>query len=49
MTWLKDHLHHYGNMYEADELIRMATGEPFNVSYYLDYLEDKYTRLYDLK
>ena len=49
MTWLKDHLHHYGNMYETDELIRMATGEPFNVSYYLDYLEDKYSRLYNLK
>lgn len=49
MDWLKAHIHTYGNMHEADELIRMATGEDFNVSYYLDYLEDKYTNLYSLK
>jgi len=49
MDWLKAHIHTYGNMHEADELIRMATGEDFNVSYYLDYLEEKYTNLYNLK
>lgn len=49
MNWLKEHIHQYGCRYSADEVMRMATGEPFNVGYYLDYLEDKYSRLYHLE
>ncbi len=48
MMWLKEHLHRYGGLYEADELIRMVTGEDFSLHYYLDYLENKYTELYNL-
>ncbi len=46
--WLKEHIHKYGFRYPAETLIKMATGEEFNVDYYLDYLEDKYTKLYNL-
>ncbi|MBQ3461267.1 MAG: carboxypeptidase M32 [Solobacterium sp.] len=48
VNWLKEHIHKYGCRYDADEIMKMATGEPFNVNYYLDYLEDKYTKLYKL-
>lgn len=48
VNWLKEHIHKYGCRYNADEIMKMATGEPFNVNYYLDYLEDKYTKLYKL-
>ncbi|MBQ9047440.1 MAG: carboxypeptidase M32 [Solobacterium sp.] len=48
MGWLKEHIHKYGARYNADEVMRLATGEPFNPDYYLDYLEDKYTKLYNL-
>ncbi len=48
MAWLKEHIHQYGCFYNADEIMLKATGEPFNVNYYLDYLEDKYTKLYNL-
>ena len=48
VAWLKEHIHQYGCRYNAEEIMRMATGEPFDVNYYLDYLEDKYTRLYHL-
>lgn len=48
MAWLKKNVHHYGALYDADEILRRSTGEPFNPSYYLDYLTDKYTKLYNL-
>jgi possible carboxypeptidase taq len=48
MNWLKEHIHKYGFRYEAPELMKMVTGEEFNVNYYLDYLEEKYTKLYNL-
>lgn len=48
VNWLKEHIHKYGCRYDADEIMKMATGEAFNVNYYLDYLEDKYTKLYKL-
>ncbi|MBQ6593294.1 MAG: carboxypeptidase M32 [Solobacterium sp.] len=48
IDWLKEHIHRYGCRYNADEIMRMVTGEPFNPDYYLDYLEEKYTKLYHL-
>lgn len=48
MHWLKEKIHRYGCRYNADEVMHMAAGEAFNVDYYLDYLEDKYTKLYHL-
>ena len=48
MNWLKEHIHKYGCRYDADEVLKMATGESFDVNYYLDYLEEKYTKLYNL-
>ncbi len=49
VAWLKEHVHRHGCMYDADEIMRIATGKPFDVNIYLDYLEEKYTRLYGLK
>lgn len=48
MDWLKKHIHTYGCRYNAEEIMTMATGEPFSPAYYLDYLEEKYSRLYAL-
>lgn len=48
IAWLKEHIHQYGCRYTADEIMLKATGEPFNPDYYLDYLEEKYTKLYNL-
>ena len=46
--WLREHIHKYGGLYSPSEQIRIATGEDFNPRYYIDYLKDKYTKLYDL-
>ena len=36
-------------MLTPDAWIRRIAGEPLNVNYYLDYLEEKYRSLYELK
>ncbi len=48
MKWLEEHIQTYGNLYDPSKIIVDATGEPFNPSYYLDYLTEKYTKLYHL-
>ncbi len=48
-AWLKEHVFSIASLTDPDEWIRAITGESLNVDYYLDYLEDKYTRLYELK
>ena len=47
--WLREHIHQYGGLYSPTEQIIMATGEPFNPQYYIDYLKDKYSALYNIK
>ena len=48
LGWLKEHVFSIASITTPDEWIRQITGEPLNVSYYLDYLEDKFTKLYQL-
>ena len=48
-AWLTEHVFSIGSLMTPDEWIRTITGEPFNVNYYLDYLEEKFTKIYDLK
>lgn len=49
MAWLKEHIHRYGCLYPSSEIMEKATGKAFDPRFYLDYLEEKYSRLYDLK
>ena len=46
--YLKNHFHQYGAIYNTNELLQKVTGEPFNPQYYIDYLKEKYTRIYHL-
>jgi carboxypeptidase Taq len=46
--WLTKNIHQYGALYEPAKVMEIATGEPFNPTYYLDYLEEKYIKLYQL-
>ncbi len=47
-AWLEEHIFRHGCMYDSDELLRMTTGENFDPSYYTRYLEEKYTKIYNL-
>ncbi len=44
--WLKENIHQYGGLLTADEIMLKATGEAFNPDYYINYLKDKFTKLY---
>ena len=44
--WLTEHVFSIASLSTPDEWIRAITGEAFNVNYYLDYLENKFTKLY---
>lgn len=47
-NWLKENIHKYGARYSADEILIKATGEPFNPHYYIDYLKNKFKKVYNL-
>lgn len=46
--WLKEHIHRYGASKTPEEILKAATGESFNPHYYVDYLKDKYSRIYEI-
>jgi carboxypeptidase Taq len=47
--WLSEKIHKYGKSLEPQEIILAVTGEKSNPRYLINYLEDKYTRVYGLK
>ena len=47
--WLKENIHAHGGIYTPEELVKKVTGEELKTRYFLEYLEEKYTKLYDLK
>jgi len=44
--WLKERVHKHGLVLTPDEVLRQATGEPFNPDYYVNYLSGKFTGIY---
>ncbi len=46
--WLKTHIHQYGKTKRPEELLIGATGEGLNPNYFAEYLENKFTSLYNL-
>ena len=47
--YLKKNVQHYAALYTFDEILKMATGENFDPHYYIDYLKEKYSRLYGIR
>jgi carboxypeptidase Taq len=45
--WLTTNVHNYGNLYDPPDLIKKIAGEEINVKHYLDYLNEKYSKLYE--
>ena len=48
IDWLKTHMYKYGSMLKPKELIKAITNEEFNPEYYCKYLEEKYSKIYQL-
>jgi len=48
LTWLRNHIHQYGQQYTADQLCKRITGESLNLKYFMDYADEKYGEIYKL-
>lgn len=46
--WLESNVHRHGSVYKPEELIKKMTGEELNAKYFIEYLNAKYTKIYDL-
>lgn len=46
-AWLQENMHQFGQTYTSKELIRQATNADFTTKPFLDYLEKKYSKVYD--
>jgi carboxypeptidase Taq len=44
--WLKQRIYQYGRMFTSEELCQKASGEVLNIGYFLQYLLDKYQKIY---
>ncbi len=47
--WLKDKIHKYGYSKSTKDILYIATGKKFNPEYYIKYLINKYSKIYDIK
>ncbi len=46
--WLKEHVHKYGRSVKNLDVVKLATNEEFNPKYYVEYLKNKFTKIYNL-
>lgn len=46
--WLEKNVHHYGASKTMLEIVEIVTGKPFDPDYYVNYLVDKYSKIYEL-
>ena len=49
VSYLKNNLHKYGALYNYNQLLKKFTGKSFNSKYYITYLKNKYSKLYEIK
>ena len=48
-NWLDTNIHEHGSLYFPSELIKKVTGEKLDYMYFVNYLTEKYSTLYNLK
>lgn len=46
--YLREHVHRFGKLKSSREILKNMTGEDFNPQYYIDYLKEKYGKLYQI-
>lgn len=47
-NWLKEKVHQYAGSKTPKEILLLATHEEFNPKYYIEYLKEKYSKIYHL-
>jgi carboxypeptidase Taq len=48
-NWLNEKAHKHGRFYDPEDLIKVITGAPLSPDPFMNYLEKKYTKIYNLK
>lgn len=48
LHWLRENIHQYGQQYTSEELCQKATGEGLELSYFMDYVQEKYKEIYQV-
>ncbi|WP_427169260.1 carboxypeptidase M32 [Fusobacterium nucleatum] len=46
--WLGEKIHKYGRLKDTTEIIKEITGEELNPKYYIEYLKEKYSKIYQI-
>ncbi|MHA2244969.1 MAG: carboxypeptidase M32 [Candidatus Hodarchaeales archaeon] len=46
IDWLIENVHKHSNLYDPPELIKIITGEAINPQYFIQYLKEKYSKIY---
>ena len=49
LSWLRTNIHKYGSLYWPDELVRRVTSQRPNPNYFLNYIKNKYSKIYKVK
>ncbi|NHJ04506.1 MAG: carboxypeptidase M32 [Candidatus Heimdallarchaeota archaeon] len=47
IDWLQKNIYHKGNLMDPQVLIEKVTGKPISPKYFIDYLHEKYSKLYE--
>ncbi len=46
-NWLTENIHQYSKCYTGPEIIKRITGEELNADYFIEYLNEKYSKIYN--
>lgn len=48
VSFLREHIHQYGRLKKTEDFLKDIMNESFNPNYYVEYLKEKFTRIYEL-
>lgn len=48
LKWLRENIHVHGSQYYPNELVKKVTGKALSSQYFMDYIERKYSALYQI-
>ena len=44
--WLREKIHKHGKMFTTEEIIKQVTGETLNPKYFIEYIRNKFSKIY---
>ena len=48
-AWLKEHIHQYAATRKNNEIVKAVCGRDFDPEEYIEYLKDKFSKIYGVK